>query len=151
MATLVCPACTAPALFESGKGQLSCPYCRSTYRGKPLICPACDRINEELSDVCLNCGEPMTVVAQVLRRGGSGGSPRWLELSHTQANKLKAEGERTSAERMREFQEIDRRRIETDSRELRKRMERDRRMLVGVLIVILIVLSSLVAIYVMSS
>ncbi len=54
--TPACPACTAPDLVQVSKFELQCSYCRSTFSGKPLICPACGWINTIDADLCQDMG-----------------------------------------------------------------------------------------------
>jgi hypothetical protein len=109
-----CPACTAPGLVDLSPNVLACPYCDSTFQHDLLTCPACRALNEPQAEYCEKCGEPLTLVSQVmLRHSGAGVEPLRLRQSRARAAELKERGEQASARRMHELQEIDRRREET--------------------------------------
>lgn len=124
-----CPACTAPRLSITAKGALHCHHCGSTFRGKPLICSSCGWINSIQAEVCPDCDEPISIVAQVLRRHDSQGKPHWLERVQSQADQIKSKESQASKERMQQFEQIEQRRRDTVVREEALRQIRDKKVL----------------------
>jgi hypothetical protein len=141
--TPACLACTAPGLELVAKGVLKCQYCASSFRGLPLICPSCGWINTIQAESCPDCGEPMTVITQVISRQDKSGGPRWLERVQSQAEEIKKSEEIASRDRLQKLQEIDRKREEAIAEEKVRRSKDDRFFLIligsAVLIVIIIV------------
>jgi len=137
--TPACPACTAPDLVQLSKFELQCGYCRSSFTGKPLLCPACGWINNNDEDVCPDCGEPLNVVAQVFSRQHRSGTPQWLSRVQSQAGKIKSEEEVASRKRYEVLEEIDRRRMEANRKDVQKQRERDKGILIGVVVVFVVV------------
>jgi hypothetical protein len=91
----------------------------------------------------------MTIVSQVIRRGHSGTTPRWLELSQSQVRKIKADEEEASEKRMMQFKEIDRRRNEAYTAHHEARTQRDKNILIGAIIAIAVVLVIIILVVLM--
>lgn len=132
--TPACPVCTAPDLVQISKFELQCSYCRSSFTGKPLLCPACGWINVNDDDICQDCGEPMNIVSQIIRRQDQSGTPRWLSRVQSQAGEIKSEEEKASRKRYKALEEIDLRRMEAQRKEMEKQQKRDKGILFGVVI-----------------
>ena len=145
--TSACPACTAPDLVQLSKFELQCSYCRSRFTGKPLLCPACGWINNNNEDVCPDCGEPLNIVAQVISRQDRSGTPQWLSRVQSQAGEIKSQEEAASQIRYEALEEIDRRRIEANRKDLEKQRERDKGILIGVVIIFVVVALILLALF----
>ncbi len=145
--TPACPACTAPDLVQLSKFELQCSYCRSRFTGKPLLCPACGWINNNNEDVCPDCGEPLNIVAQVISRQDRSGTPQWLSRVQSQAGEIKSQEEAASQIRYEALEEIDRRRIEANRKDLEKQRERDKGILIGVVIIFVVVALILLALF----
>jgi hypothetical protein len=142
-----CPACTAPGLVLDPSGGLRCTYCGSIIKGKPFLCPSCGWINSTNEEECPKCGEPMTVVAQVIRRQDSTGAPQWLQRAQSQAGDLKEREERASSIRIQKFMDIDRMREEALRKEDERQTKQAQRIfgiaIICVVVMILIALMTL--------
>jgi hypothetical protein len=139
--TPACPACTAPGLTIVQKGELQCGYCGSSFRGIPLICPTCGWINSTEAEDCPECGEPLTIIAQVIRRGGTAGGPQWMERVQSQLGELRSAEDRASQIRLQAFHEIDQAREKTIAEQKAQQSKADRTLytlasIIGVLIII---------------
>ena len=152
MNMLTCPACTAPGLLSEPGGGFQCDYCGTVLLAQPVRCPACGWENAQAADVCINCGEPLTVVARVLTRQGTVGPPFWLGRVRSRAGDLKEQEARASELRMEQLRDVDRRRHLDDARALARQREADRRMvlvvglavgMLGLIVVTLVVLRAL--------
>ena len=137
--TPACPACTAPDLVQVSKFELQCSYCRSTFSGKPLICPACGWINTIDADLCQDCAEPMNVVSQVFSRQHQPGKPQWLQRVQDQASGMKSDEEEASRKRIELLEGIDRRREEAQRTEMELQRRKDKEIILGVFIVFVVV------------
>ena len=107
MDTPACPACTAPGMTVAQKGELKCSYCGSSFRGSPLICPSCGWINNIEAEDCPVCGEPLTVIAQVIRRQDTAGGPQWMKRVQSQLGEMRSAEDWASQIRLQALQEID--------------------------------------------
>ncbi len=134
-----CPACTAPDLVRGSKFALQCNYCRSTFSGKPLICPACGWINTLGADLCQDCAEPMNVVSQVISRQNQPGTPQWLQRVQNQASGIKSDEEEASRKRFELLERIDRRRKEAQRTEMELQRQSDKKIFLGVFIIFVVV------------
>lgn len=146
-----CPACTSPGLLSVRGGGFRCDYCGTVFLVQPIRCPACGWENPRRSELCANCGEPLTMVAQVLTRQGTTGMPIWLGRVRNRAGDLKAQEARASEKRMERLMEIDRRRQLEDARQLARQRANDRRMVLvvglalgvfGIVVLVLALLSA---------
>ena len=108
--TPACPACTAPGLMMVQKGMLRCSYCGSSFNGIPLICPTCGWINNIEAEKCPNCGEPLSVIAQVIGRRDSREGLQWRTRVQSQLGEMRAEEEQASQLRMQALHEVDQKR-----------------------------------------
>ena len=132
MTRLSCPACTAPSLEFNTEGILICPYCGTRIIGEAQVCSACGHLNPRHAEQCLECGEPLTVIARVvLRQGNAARSPAFLERARGQAAGLKADEVRASQERMDRFREMDRLRLTEEAEALARQQVRDRQILIA--------------------
>ena len=152
MNTLTCPACTAPGLLSEPGGGFQCDYCGTVLQAQAVRCPTCDWENAQAADVCVNCGEPLTVVARVLTRQGTVGPPFWLGRVRSRAGDLKEQAARASELRMEQLLDIDRRRHLDDARTLARQRATDRQIvlvvgvamgMLGLIVVTLVVLGAL--------
>jgi hypothetical protein len=110
---------------------MECQYCGTSYQ----VCPSCRHANDPHVEICSSCGEPLTIISQVIARHESPRvNPRWLKRARSQAASIKALEESASAERMDAFMEIEHRREETLARENAARQAQDRRILTIILI-----------------
>lgn len=139
---LTCPACSAPELEFDGEATFECAYCGTTLVASQINCPACGTLNAQGADECSNCGEPLSIVASVLDRQGSLGTPLWVRRLRSQVADLKQREQQASDERMAAFQQIDQRRIAAEAAAQARQRAKDSNIifygLVGVLVVILL-------------
>ena len=146
MDTLTCPACTAPGLLSEPGGGFQCEYCGTIWQVQPVRCLVCGWENSRRSEVCANCGEPLTMIARVLTRHGTAGPPAWLGRVRSRAGELKEQGARASEQRMEQLLDIDRRRHLDDARALARQRATDRQVVlvvgvgVGVLALVVVTL-----------
>jgi len=119
---------------------------------QPVRCPVCGWQNPRRSEVCSNCGEPLTMIARVLTRQGTVGPPFWLGRVRSRAGELKEQGARASELRMEQLLDIDRRRQQDDARALARQRATDRQIVLvvglamgvlGLIVVTLVVLGAL--------
>jgi predicted amidophosphoribosyltransferase len=125
------------------RGFLECPYCGGRLAGEPVSCLACGQVNLPRAEVCSQCGEPLTLTAQVMSRRGGQGSPPWLTRARIQAVGLQSTGEQASQVRMQSLIEVDRVREEALRKASAERATQDRQVmrilalgLAGLLIVV---------------
>lgn len=141
---LTCPACTAPGLTFEGADTFECAYCGTQFVGERTECPACGELNASSVDLCVNCGEPLSIVASVLDRQGKRGEPLWIRRLQSQVASLKESEERASAQRFEIFADIDRRRKGAEAEDHARQQQTDRNILfygaVGILVLVLVVL-----------
>ena len=146
MDALTCPACTAPSLVSDRGGGFHCDYCGVVWEVQPIRCPICGWQNPRRSEVCANCGEPLTMIGRVLTRQGTAGPPPWLGRVRSRAGELKEQGARASEQRMEQLLDIDRRRHLDDARALARQRATDRQVVlvvgvgVGVLALVVVTL-----------
>ena len=130
-----CPACDAPnpMIHES---HFDCNFCGSIIPHDLVICPTCRHPNVPETENCGECGEPLTLFSQVMiRHGESDSGPYRLRQAREQASQIKARGDIASQQRMQEFKEIDRRRIQVASEaEIARR--REQRLILRILVVV---------------
>jgi predicted RNA-binding Zn-ribbon protein involved in translation (DUF1610 family) len=105
-----CPACTAPGLDASPDGTLTCSYCGTTISSESNVCPVCGHVNAYDVETCRSCGEPLSLVAQVMIRQEGSDQPYRLQQVRNQATALKERESRESEKRMEVLQAIDQRR-----------------------------------------
>jgi len=119
---------------------------------QPIRCPVCGWQNPRRSEVCANCGEPLTMIGRVLTRQGTAGPPPWLSRVRSRAGGLKEQEARASELRMEQLLDIDRRRHLDDARTLARQRATERQvvLVVGVgagvlafIVVALVVLGAL--------
>lgn len=131
MTTLICPNCTADEFFEISQGLMECQYCGTSYQ----VCPSCRHASSLHIEVCSFCGEPLTIVSQVIARHESPRvNPRWLKQARAKAASIKAYEESASLERMDALMEIEHRREEALARENARRQAQDRSILTIILL-----------------
>jgi hypothetical protein len=145
--TPACPNCTAPGLILVTKGELSCSYCGSSFKGIPLICPSCSWINAIEAESCPNCGEPLNVIAQVISRQDTMGGPQWLRRVQSQAGEIKSTEEQASQVRLQKLQEIDRKREEAIAEQKDQQSKEDRLLFTLVVVIGLVVIVSIILIW----
>lgn len=143
MTILTCPACGASGISVDVHGSLECLYCGVRLAGDPFVCPACDQVNLPKAEVCAQCGEPLTLAAQVMSRRGGQGSPLFLTRARAQAVDLKSTGERASQVRMDSLRQVDRVREEALRRASAERNAEDRRLVRFLLIGLALLLALL--------
>lgn len=131
-----CPTCTAPGLEVSPDGTLTCSYCGNTLPGESIVCPACGHVNADGVETCWSCGEPLSIVAQVIIRQESSEQPYRLKQVRSQATALKERASRESEKRMEVFQAIDQRRQAAEA-EAKKTQEAYQRRLSGIVLLII--------------
>ena len=107
-----CPVCDAPDA-KIAQGNFECAYCGSILPHNILICPSCRNPNPLESDNCAACGEPLTLVSQVMiRHTDREAGPYRLRQAREQAARIKESEERASQIRIHDLEESDRRRIQ---------------------------------------
>ena len=119
---------------------------------QPVRCPVCGWQNPRRSEVCANCGEPLTMIGRVLTRQGTVGPPFWLGRVRSRAGDLKEQEARASELRMEQLRDVDRRRHLDDARALARQRATDRQIvlvvglamgMLGLIVVTLVVLGAL--------
>ena len=142
---LTCPACTAPELRRDSEGNFACPYCGSYFISERTECPACGANNEQGSEQCYNCGEPLSIVASVIDRQGGTGRLLWIRRLQSQVADLKSSEAQASADRLEEFIEVDRKRMQREAEAYARSKQTERNILFyGAAAFLLIVLIGLV-------
>ncbi len=107
-----CPVCSAPNVQIKNEF-FECAYCGSIQPHNMLICPSCHEPNSPESEECIACGEPLTLVSQVMMRHSDLDSgPYRLRQAREQAARIKESEEHSSQQRIRDLQEVDRKRIQ---------------------------------------
>jgi hypothetical protein len=107
-----CPVCSAPNVKITDEF-FECAYCGSIQRHDLLICPSCREPNPPESEECSVCGEPLTLVSQVMMRHSDLDSgPYRLRQAREQAARIKESEERSSQQRIHDLEEEDRKRIQ---------------------------------------
>lgn len=146
--TPACPACTAPGLTIMQKGELKCGYCGSTFRGIPLICPSCSWINNIEAEDCPECGEPLTVFAQVIHRRDTAGEPQWRRRVQSQLGEMRSAEDRASQIRLQAFQEIDQSREKAVAEQKAQQSKADRTLYTLVAIIGIFVILGFIMVWV---
>ncbi len=142
---LTCPACGAPELRRDSQGHYDCPYCGTHFATESTQCPACGVRNEQGADSCYNCSEPLSIVASVLDRQGGPGSLLWIRRLQSQVSQLKEFEAQASADRMSEFEAIDRRRKMAEAEAQARQQEKDRSIVFyGFVVILVIVLAVMI-------
>jgi ssDNA-binding Zn-finger/Zn-ribbon topoisomerase 1 len=144
--TPACPACTAPGLIQVDKRELKCSYCGSSFNGIPLICPSCGWINNIEAEDCPNCGEPLSVIAQVIRRQDKDGGPQWMKRVQSQLGEMRSAEERASQLRLQTFHELDQQREDAIA-EQKTRQAKSERTLFTLTATILLVMIVIIIIF----
>ncbi len=107
-----CPVCSAPNV-KIINDIFECTYCGSIQPHNMLICPSCREPNLPESEECIACGEPLTLVSQVmLRHSDLDAGPYRLRQVREQAARIKESEEHSSQLRIHELEEVDRKRIQ---------------------------------------
>jgi hypothetical protein len=110
---------------------MECQYCGTSFK----VCPSCRHANGLHIEICTFCGEPLTIISQVIARHESPRvNPRWLRQTRAKAASIKASEESASLERMDAIMEIENRREEALAREHARRQVQDRRILTIMLV-----------------
>lgn len=113
-----------------------------------MECSGCHRLNPPETEMCLNCGDPLTALEGLFQRQLAIGTPLTQTRMQRQVAQLKEKESIASEKRMAEFQEIDRQREQdwAEAEALRRKSEHStlRWVLgltaVGVLLILLIIL-----------
>lgn len=105
-----CPQCSTPGLEVADDGTIDCPNCGILQASRHKVCPACGHENIFNAENCIVCGEPLTIVSQIMIMQSDHNQPFRLKQVRSQASAIKEREERASQNRMEAFQEIDRRR-----------------------------------------
>jgi hypothetical protein len=145
--TPACPACTAPRLIVVQKGELKCSYCGSSFRGVPLICPSCGWINTIEAEDCPVCGEPLTVVAQVIHRQDTSGGPQWMKRVQSQLGEMRSAEEQASQIRLKALQEIDHSREKALAEQKEQQSKADRTLFASMTIIGILIILSLIILW----
>jgi hypothetical protein len=145
-----CPVCDAPDV-KIVDDHFECDYCSSIMPHNLLVCPSCRNPNPIDSENCTVCGEPLTLVSQVIiRHTELDLGPYRLRQAREQAAQIQESGERASQQRLRDLQEADSKRIQAAREaEMIRRKEQIRLMqfalgiiLVFILVVIILLIQS---------
>lgn len=141
---LTCPSCTAPGLIFDEEATFECQYCGTVLVADRTTCPACGWRNAKGADSCVNCGEPLSIVASILDRQGARGPPLWIRRLRSQVEALQASEAKASSQRYESLLEIDRRRLRAEAEVRIRQREKDRQILfyglVGILVLAISVL-----------
>lgn len=140
-----CPVCNAPDV-KIVKENFECAYCGTILPHNMLICPSCRNPNPLDSDNCTACGEPLTLVSQVMiRHTDRDAGPYRLRQAREQAARIKESEERASELRFRELEEVDRRRIQAvRNAELERKKEQVTLLKIFIVIIIIFLLAILI-------
>lgn len=144
---LSCPSCTGPGLVAE-QAIFECQYCGIVLVAERTTCPACGVRNTKGADSCVNCGEPLSIVASILNRQGAKGPPLWIRRLRSQVEALQVSEAKASSKRFESLLQIDRRRLRAEAEDRLRQREKDRQILfygaVGVLVLVLSVMLILV-------
>ncbi len=145
---LTCPSCTGPGLIFDEQAIFECQYCGTVLVSERTACPSCGVHNAQGADMCIHCGEPLSIVASILNRQGAKGPPLWIRRMRSQVEALQASEAKASSKRFESLLEIDRRRLRAEAEDRLRQREKDRQILfygaVGVLVLVLSVVLILV-------
>jgi CHASE3 domain sensor protein len=130
------------------KGELKCTYCGSTFTGIPLVCPSCGWINNIEAEDCPECGEPLTIIAQVIRRGGTAGGPQWMERVQSQLGELRSAEDRASQIRLQALKEIDQTREEAIADQKAAQSKADRTLYTVVVIIGTLIILGIIMVWI---
>ena len=112
-----CPQCQQAALVRDEHNQWVCPACGYRVQFETFYCSECGAENSISAQVCIQCGESLSTFRQVMdRHTGEQQSPLWLKQVRAQAPGLKDQARLASEERSQRFEDIDRRRLESEHR-----------------------------------
>ena len=140
-----CLACGAPEPSLAPDGRILCDYCGTQVQDGHSVCQVCGKVNPQEQEHCWNCAEPLTIVARVLGRPSDAFTPRWLEQARSMATDLKDSAETASRDRLADMDAIDRRRIEREASQAALQRVRDRQVMTGAAIAVLILLAGFAA------
>ncbi len=117
--------------------------------GQPSTCPSCGHYNPQGEEDCLNCGEPLSVVARVLTRQGNIGPPFWMRQLRSRVADLKHQEALASEQRYEQLQAIDRRRISAEAEAHARQQAKDRQMMLilgfAILVMVVVALAAAIA------
>lgn len=139
-----CPSCGAPGLTQITADQLHCRYCASTFQGKPYLCPTCGWINNIEAENCPKCGEPLSIISEVISRQKKESTPSWIQRVRSQAEAIKISEELSSQQRFKQLEEIDHVRKEAEWRERELQAQRDKRLFTFIFIFALVVVGFII-------
>lgn len=145
-----CPACGESSLREINPGEFECSACGTSFVSTSKNCPSCGQPNPWLAEDCSECGEPLSISAQVILRQTDIGEPYWLRKTRSRAEKIKQSEQQASETRMEVFQEIDRRRLESEAQAIAEQKSRDTRLLtialvlLGTFLLIILIISGFI-------
>ena len=148
---LTCPSCTGPGLIFDEEATFECQYCGIVLVADRTTCPACGVRNAKGADSCVNCQEPLSIVASILNRQGSKGPPLWIRRLRSQVGALQASEAKASSQRFESLLEIDRRRLRAEADDRVRQRERDRQILFYGLVGILVLAISVLLILALAS
>jgi hypothetical protein len=140
-----CPVCSAPNVKITNE-VFECAYCGSIQPHNMLICPSCREPNQPESEECISCGEPLTLVSQVMMRHSDLDSgPYRLRQAREQAARIKESEERSSQQRIRDLEEVDQKRIQAAREaEMARRKEQSRLLIITFAIIATFILVVLI-------
>lgn len=110
MPTLECPTCSSKDLKLVDNREWECQSCGAILVEEPLYCPICGHGTTSGIEICTNCGEPLSIISQIMTRHTGNSEPYRLKQIRSQAQALKERDIEPSRRRMEKFQQIDRRR-----------------------------------------
>ena len=131
-----CPACTAPGLEATSEEKITCAYCGFTIPSDANICPACGHVNDFGLETCSLCGEPLSLLAQIMTRHNGSDQPYKLQQVRRQAPQIKEREARESQKRMEVFQTIDQRRKAAEAEAKQAQEEYQRKVSTVVLFIV---------------
>jgi hypothetical protein len=147
--TPACPACTAPGLMLIQKGILRCRYCGSSFNGIPLICPTCGWINNIEAEKCPNCGEALSVIAQVIGRRDSREGLQWRTRVQSQLVEMRAAEEQASQLRMQALHDVDQKREARTAEQKALQSQTDRTLYLIVAISTILIALSIIVVWIL--
>jgi len=142
-----CPVCSAPNVQITNEF-FECAYCGSIQPHNLLFCPSCREPNPPESEECIACGEPLTLVSQVMMRHSNLDSgPYRLRQAREQAARIKESEERSSQQRIRDLEAVDRKRIQAAREaEMARRKEQSQLLKIAFVVIASLILFVLILI-----
>lgn len=148
---LKCPHCGSQAFTDYGDGLVACQRCYTQFDLNQQQCPYCGTLLAEGVVVCIKCGTDLrgegarrTIRERLMTTND------WRRVRLSQVQKVKAESEEASRQRLKAWWDEDRKRIEAERQEKMARQRRRRNVLIiwAIIVVLVVLLIALVVLLV---